>query len=84
MTDRKNIALIYSILYSGHVALITLQDDLLWKADRGAHTQLVLLDLSVAFDTIDHGILLDRLSDMEFGVRLAPVLPRGPSPEIAT
>ena len=54
-----------------------LQDDLLREADRGICTLLVLLDLSAAFDTIDHGVLLDWLSEMGLGlsIELALILP---------
>ncbi len=49
---------------SGHsteTALVMVLNDLLIIADSGACGILVLLDLSAAFDTICHGILLDRL-----------------------
>ena len=36
--------------------------------DRGNVTALTLLDLSVAFDAIDHMLLLDRLGEW-FGIR---------------
>uniref|UniRef100_A0ABM5FH09 E3 ubiquitin-protein ligase TRIM15-like isoform X2 n=1 Tax=Pogona vitticeps TaxID=103695 RepID=A0ABM5FH09_9SAUR len=49
------------------MALVALQDDLLREADRGRTFQLILLDLSVAFDTIDHSILLGRLSGLGIG-----------------
>ncbi len=38
-------------------------DDLLLASDKGCISLLVLLDLSAAFDTIEHDILIDRLQN---------------------
>uniref|UniRef100_A0A8D2J9T3 Reverse transcriptase domain-containing protein n=1 Tax=Varanus komodoensis TaxID=61221 RepID=A0A8D2J9T3_VARKO len=48
-------------------ALVTLYDDLCRERDRGSASLLVLLELSAAFDTIDHGIFLDRLAGLGVG-----------------
>ncbi|KAF7253384.1 hypothetical protein EYD10_00388 [Varanus komodoensis] len=53
--------------YGTESALVTLYDDLCREKDRGSASLLVLLDLSAAFDTIDHGILLDRLAGLGVG-----------------
>uniref|UniRef100_A0A8D2JHL2 Reverse transcriptase domain-containing protein n=1 Tax=Varanus komodoensis TaxID=61221 RepID=A0A8D2JHL2_VARKO len=53
--------------YSTESALVALYDDLCREKDRGSASLLVLLDLSVAFNTIDHGILLDRLAGLGVG-----------------
>lgn len=42
-------------------ALIKVLNDIRLNTDSGKLTVLVLLDLSAAFDTIDHKIVLDRL-----------------------
>uniref|UniRef100_A0A8C6XGB6 Reverse transcriptase domain-containing protein n=1 Tax=Naja naja TaxID=35670 RepID=A0A8C6XGB6_NAJNA len=53
--------------YSTETALVALMDDLSRARDRGFSSVLVLLDLSAAFDTIDHGILLRRLGGLGVG-----------------
>ena len=47
--------------HSTETALLRIVNDLLLNADAAAPSVLVLLDLTAAFDTIDHGILLDHL-----------------------
>ena len=53
--------------YSTETAIIRVLLDLLDAVDRDDTVMLVLIDLSAAFDTVDHGILLERLR-VTFGV----------------
>ncbi len=52
----------YKKAHSTETALLKVQDDLLMKKDTQHVSILILLDLSAAFDTIDHCKLLQRLS----------------------
>ena len=47
----------YRACHSTETALVRVQNDILRTLDQGGAAILVLLDLSAAFDTIDHSIL---------------------------
>ena len=53
--------------YSCETALIKITNDCLWAMENQMVTAMVAIDLSAAFDTVDHGILLDVLNK-KFGV----------------
>ena len=57
----------YRQFHSTETALIRIQNDLLLSSNAQKVSALVLLDLSAAFDTIDHQILITRLSSF-YGV----------------
>ena len=53
----------YRERHSTETALLKVQSDILTALDSGSEEAvLLMLDLSAAFDTIDHGILLSRLN----------------------
>ena len=51
----------YRIFHSSETALLCVQNDILVSLDAGHSIALLLFDLSAAFDTIDHSILIHRL-----------------------
>ena len=53
----------YRQKHSTETALLRVVNDLLLSIDSGKASMLVLLDLSAAFDTVDHDILVNRLRD---------------------
>ena len=51
----------YKRFHSTETALLKIHNDIICNMDNGKVTARTLLDLSAAFDTIDHSILLERL-----------------------
>jgi hypothetical protein len=66
LTDMKQSA--YKKFHSTETLLVKVHNDIMTSLDRNEATLLVLLDLSAAFDTIDHKILLGRLNK-RYGIR---------------
>ena len=58
----------YRANYSCETALTKIVNDILWAMEHQKITPLVAIDLSAAFDTVDHDILLSVL-EKKFGVR---------------
>ena len=54
--------------HSTETALLKVQNDILIDIDNKNISILVLLDLSAAFDTIDHEVLLSRL-EKRYGIK---------------
>ena len=52
--------------YSRETSLIKLTNDILWSMEKQQMTAIAILDLLVAFDTVDHEILLQIL-EQNFG-----------------
>ena len=58
----------YRTFHSTETALIKVKDDILRAIDNQRITCLILLDLSAAFDTVSHPLLLNRL-EHHFGIQ---------------
>jgi hypothetical protein len=51
----------YRAYHSTETALLRINNDILATLDHGGQVALVMLDLSAAFETVDHDVLIDRL-----------------------
>ena len=54
--------------HSCETALVKILDDILWAMERQRVTAAAAIDLSAAFDTVDHDVLL-RVLDSRFGIK---------------
>ena len=57
----------YKQFHSTETALVKVFNDIVLDVDRNRTVILLLLDLSAAFDTVDHTILIERLAN-RFGL----------------
>ena len=57
----------YRAHHSCKTAILHLSNDILWAMERQSITSMVAIDLSAAFNTVDHNILLDILNH-KFGI----------------
>jgi hypothetical protein len=67
-TIEESLQSAYKKYHSCETALVRVQNDILIEIDNNCCVVLLLLDLSAAFDTVDHEILLKRLSS-RFGIK---------------
>ena len=70
LASSSNYCRLQSTYFTGRsteAALVKIVDDILEHIDGGSVIALVSLDISAAFDMVDHNLLLERLS-VEFGV----------------
>ena len=58
----------YKAKHSNETALVRIYNDILQSVDVGNCVILIFLDMSAAFDTVVHDVLLDRRAN-RFGVR---------------
>ena len=64
----KKLQSAYRKLHSTETTFLRIHDNILRAVDRGCTVVLFLLDLSAAFDTVYHGLLLHRLNT-QFGIK---------------
>ena len=62
----------YRVGHSTETALVKVMSDMLLDMDQQKVTQLVMIDLSSAFDTVSHSVLLD-IMEKSFGVSGVPL-----------
>ena len=63
----RNLQSAYMKNHSTETALVKVKNDILMNMDKGHMTMLLLLDLRLVFDTVDHNTLLLSLFS-RFGV----------------
>ena len=65
--DRYNLIPSFQLAYrpkhSYETSMVKLVNDLLWSMERKEATAVAVIDLSAAFDTVDHNILIDLLHE---------------------